>query len=278
MTDFKQKRVLITGAASGIGRLMAEKIGEDGGELVLWDINETGLRELHDELLKRGIVVSTYVCDLSSRKEIGLVAEKVLTEGGPIDILINNAGIISGNPFLEIPIESIEKTFQVNILSHFWTVRAFLPAMLERNEGHIVTIASAAGLVGSTRLTDYSASKFAAVGFTESLRVELKQIDRGVRTTIVCPFFIDTGMFAGAQTRFRYLLPILSPEYSVKRILKAIRHNRERLIMPRFAYFNFPLRLLPVSFFDGLMKFFGITHAMDDFQGHRKSDSTSNLD
>jgi all-trans-retinol dehydrogenase (NAD+) len=269
MTDFKQKRVLITGAASGIGRLMAEKIGESGGELVLWDINETGLREFHDELLKKGVVVSTYVCDLCNRIEIESVAEKVLMEGDPIDILINNAGIISGNPLLEIPTESIEKTFQVNTLSHFWTVRAFLPAMLERNEGHIVTIASAGGLVGSTRLTDYSASKFAVVGFTESLRMELKQRDSAVRTTVVCPFFIDTGMFAGAKTRFPLLIPILSPEYSVNRILKAIRRNRERLIMPRFAYLNFPLRLLPVSLFDALMEFFGVTHAMDDFQGRQ---------
>ncbi|MFQ6611771.1 MAG: SDR family oxidoreductase [Fidelibacterota bacterium] len=267
MTDFSQKRVLITGAASGIGRLMAKEIGQAGGELILWDINEAGLREFHNELLKQGIVVTSYICDLSVREMVQSVAETVLKEGGAVDILINNAGIISGKTLLEIPAEMIEKTFQVNTLANFWTVRAFLPAMFEKDQGHIITIASAAGLVGSSRLSDYSASKFAAVGFTESLRMELKRLGSKVRTTVVCPFFIDTGMFTGAKTRFNFLLPILTPEYSVRRILRAIRRNKARLIMPRFAYLNFPLRLLPVPAFDWLMEFFGINKSMDEFTG-----------
>ena len=84
---------------------------------------------------------------------------------GLVDILINNAGIVSGQSLLEIEDEKIEATFGVNTLSLFWTAKAFLPAMVERNHGHIVTIASSAGLVGVSKLTDYCASKWAAVGF-----------------------------------------------------------------------------------------------------------------
>ena len=84
--------------------------------------------------------------------------------------------------------------------------------MIARDEGHVVTVASAAGLVGVKGLVDYSSSKFAAVGFDEALRMELADTAPGVKTTVVCPFFIDTGMFEGAQTRFAWLLPILKEQ------------------------------------------------------------------
>ena len=94
--------------------------------------------------------------------------------------------------------------------------------MIERNRGHIVTIASAAGLIGVPRLTDYCATKFAAVGLDESLRVELKQRGSAIRTTVVCPYYIDTGMFEGVKTRFSFLLPILKEQKVVDKILRAI--------------------------------------------------------
>src|SRR5690606_13138098 len=116
--------------------------------------------------------------------------------------------------------------------SLYWTTRAFLPGMVDRNEGHIVTIASAGGLIGVPRMTDYSASKFAAVGFDDSLRVELKRLGyHGIRTTVVCPFYINTGMFKGVKTRFPWLLPILEPDEAANKIVSAIEKNKQRLIM-----------------------------------------------
>lgn len=267
MTNVTGKSALVTGGASGIGRMLATELGAAGARLVLWDIDEEGLRRAQGELIDAGFEVDVYTCDLSDRDSVKTVAAQTLERSGPVDVLVNNAGIVSGQNILDIDDADIERTFDVNVLALFWTVRAFLPSMLERGEGHIVTIASAAGTAGTARLTDYCASKFAAVGFDESLRLELRNLGSKVITTIVCPYFIDTGMFDGVQTRFSWLLPILKPEAVVKRIMKAIRKDRRRLVMPWFVYTGFPMRLLPVPLFDALMDFFGISHSMDDFRG-----------
>jgi all-trans-retinol dehydrogenase (NAD+) len=267
MTDIKGSRALITGAASGIGRRLATELGRAGASLVLWDIDERGLDDAQAELRGAGREVRTYACDLTRREDIEAVAGRTLADCGPVDILVNNAGIVSGKNLLEITPAEIERTFQVNTLALFWTSKAFLPGMLERDRGHIVTIASAAGLAGTSRLTDYCSSKFAAVGFDESLRVELKRQGSRIVTTVVCPFYTDTGMFEGVKTRFPWLLPILDPDYVVRRTVSAIAKDRRRLIMPRFVYSGWPSRLLPVGWFDALMAFFGISHSMDDFRG-----------
>lgn len=270
MTDIQGKRALVTGGASGIGRLLAGELGAAGASLVLWDIDEEGLRNVQGDLRESGFDVEVVACDLSDRDAVARAAADTLASGGPIDILINNAGIVSGQSILDLSDAQIERTFDVNVLALFWTVRAFLPAMLEKNAGHIVTIASAAGLAGTAKLTDYCASKFAAVGFDESLRLELRNEGSNVITTIVCPYYTDTGMFDGAKTRFSWLLPILKPEALVRRIMKAIRKERRRLIMPWFLYTGWPMRLLPVRWFDALMDLFGTSHSMDQFRGKHR--------
>lgn len=267
MTEIPSRRALVTGAASGIGRLLATELGKAGARLVLWDIDVAGLQDLRDELRTSGVEVAIYSCDLSSRDAVKAAAAQTLADGGPVDILINNAGIVSGHDILDIGETDIERTFDVNVLALFWTVRAFLPAMLERDAGHIVTVASAAGLAGTAKLSDYCASKFAAVGFDESLRLELRNRGSRVMTTIVCPYYTDTGMFDGVRTRFSWLLPILEPEAVVRRIVKAIHRNHRRVVMPWFIYTGWPMRLLPVTWFDALMGFFGISHSMDHFRG-----------
>ena len=119
-------------------------------------------------------------------------------------------------------------------------------------------------------MTDYCSSKFAAVGFDESLRLELKRLNSNVVTTVVCPFYIDSEMFRGVKTRFSWLLPILKPEVVVERIVNAIQKNRRRLVMPWFVYTSWLSRLLPVSWFDALMSFFGVSRSMDEFTGRNK--------
>lgn len=267
MTDFANKNVLITGAACGIGRLMSLQIAALGGRMILWDINQQGLEALAAELNKQGRKVSTYVCNLSDRTAVATAAARTLEECGPVDIVINNAGIVSGKPILEASDEEIIRTFDVNTLALFWVTRAFMPDMVKRNSGHIVTLASAGGLVGTGRLTDYCSSKSAAIGFDDSLRVELKRQGLNIRTTVVCPFYIDTGMFTGVKTRFAWLLPILKPEYVANRIVNAIQKNHQRLIMPRFVYAVYPSRILPVPIFDWIMNFLGVSKSMDEFTG-----------
>lgn len=264
MTDFRGSHVLITGAASGLGRLMALGAARRGARVTLLDRDVSGLQAVQAEA---GAESAIYPIDLTDRSAIQATAALVLKERGTVDILINNAGIVSGRPLLEIPDEAIERTFQVNALALFWMVRAFLPAMIQQGRGHVVTIASAAGLGGTARLTDYCASKYAAVGFDESLRLELKRLGHPIRTTVVCPFYIDTGMFKGVKTRFPWLLPILKPDYVVRRILGAIEGNRGRLILPRFILILPLVRLLPPGPFDALMSFFGVNRSMDEFTG-----------
>lgn len=272
MTTFKDKNVLITGSANGIGRLMAQKAAARGANVIMWDIDMPGLESLSDQLQRWGYKATSYhQCDLSDREEIRDTARRVLAEQGTVDVLINNAGVVSGKPLTELSDEAIERTFSINTLSLFRTTRAFLPAMMAQNSGHIVTIASAGGLIGVPRMTDYSSSKFAAIGFDDSLRVELKRLGyKGIRTTVVCPYYINTGMFHGVKTRFPWLLPIMEPDDAANKIISAIEKNKQRLIMPSLALVTYPGRLLPLSLFDRIADFVGINNSMDDFIGHGK--------
>jgi all-trans-retinol dehydrogenase (NAD+) len=269
MKSVKNQLVLVTGGAGGIGRLMALDFARRGARVAVWDLHEESLRALEAEALKEGVFIKAMKSDVSDRDAVYAQAQALTRELGPLDILINNAGVVSGKTFLETPDEKIISTVNINILSHFWTVKAFLPSMIERNTGHIVTIASAAGLIGVRGLGDYCASKFAVFGFDESLRMELRRLKSRVKTTVVCPFFIDTGMFTGVKTRFPLLLPILKPDYAAGRIVKAVLKGYKRLIMPRFVYALYLLRLMPVAVLDVMADFFGISRAMDDFTGRK---------
>jgi all-trans-retinol dehydrogenase (NAD+) len=186
-----------------------------------------------------------------------------------VDLLINNAGVVEGRPFLEITPAGLQRTFGVNTFALYWVTRAFLPGMIARGRGHVVTVASASGFVGAVRLADYAASKHAAVGFHESLRLELRRDGHPIRTTLVCPYFIGTGMFDGVKTRFPRLLPILSPDWVADRIVEAIRKERPRLLLPRGVWVVFVARYLPVAWFDWIAERLGLSRAMDGFRGQR---------
>ena len=273
MSQFDGARVLITGAAGGLGRELALGSAKRGARLVLWDLNTEALDAVAAEVSEQGGVgCETAVCDVTSSSEVQREAERAL-QSGPIDIVINNAGIVHGRSLLELSDAQIEASFRVNSLAPFWVVRAFLPSMVSRGRGHLVTVASAAGLIGVSRLTDYSASKWAAVGLDESLRMELRDGASAIRTTVVCPYFIDTGMFRGVRTRFSFLLPILEKERVATRVLRAVEKDRSRLWLPPLVYTIPVLRMLPVRWFDAIATAFGINAAMDHFTGHSRRDS-----
>lgn len=265
---FNGRNILVTGAASGIGRALVERFLDAGAAVAAVDIDERGLARLTDDLSERGRLASV-PCDLRDPEQITAAAGRAESTIGPIDILVNNAGVVSGEYFIEQSDEHLVRTFEVNALAPMRLTRTLLPGMIERGGGHVVTIASAGGLIATARLSAYSASKFAAVGFDEALRVEMKQAGHPVRTTIVCPYFIDTGMFAGVRSWFP-LLPVLSTDRVADRIVRAIAKNRRRLLMPWLVYLVFPLRLLPVGLFDRLARTLGITGAMRDFHGRER--------
>ncbi len=270
MEHFVDQKILITGASSGIGKLMAETFAAEGARVILWDCNRAALEAVDKELNERGLHCATYLCDVSRPYSIYDIAKRVIDEHGPIDILINNAGVVSGRPLLEISDAEIRKTFDVNALAPIWMARAFLPAMIARGRGHIVTIASAAGLIGTPWLTDYAASKHAAVGFDDALRSELRHLGhRGIQTTVVCAYFISTGMFEGVRAATP-LLPILTPDYATRQIVRAIRRKRRRLLLPRTIALVYLMRLLPGPIFDWIARALGVTQSMDGFTGRRR--------
>ncbi|XP_019520068.1 PREDICTED: epidermal retinol dehydrogenase 2-like [Hipposideros armiger] len=265
--------ILITGAGSGLGRLLALKFAHLGAVLVLWDINKEENEETRKMAQDAGAVrAHAYTCDCSQKEEVYTVADQVKREVGDVSILINNAGIVTGKKFLDCPDELMEKSFDVNFKAHLWTYKAFLPAMIANDHGHLVCISSSAGLIGVNGLADYCASKFAAFGFAESVFVEtFVQKKRGIKTTIVCPFFIKTGMFEGCTTSCPSLLPILEPEYAVRKIVDAILQEKLYLYMPRFIYIMVFLKsVLPLKMALLLAEYMGTFKVMDGFVGQKK--------
>ncbi|XP_014994228.2 estradiol 17-beta-dehydrogenase 11 isoform X2 [Macaca fascicularis] len=147
--------VLITGAGHGIGRLTAYEFAKLKSKLVLWDINKHGLEETAAKCKGLGAKVYTFVVDCSNREDIYSSAKKVKAEIGDVSILVNNAGVVYTSDLFATQDAQIEKTFEVNILAHFWTTKAFLPAMMKNNHGHVVTVASAAGHISVPFLLAY---------------------------------------------------------------------------------------------------------------------------
>lgn len=268
--------VLITGAGSGIGQLLACEMARLGAVIVVWDINEEGARKTVRLVQKSGGSAIYFICDIRDREAVYRTAKQVKSKVGKVDILVNNAGVVVGKNLMELSDEAIEDVFRVNAISHFWTTKAFLPDMLETRSGHIVSVSSLAGLQGLAQLTDYCSSKFASAGFYEALSVELKALGHDtINTTLVCPFFINTGMFEGAQSK---IIPFLDPSYVADRIVKAIRLNEDQVIIPGWLHFLFYLKLtLPHMFMVWLTRLLGVERSMVNFCG-RNRDPQQNRD
>ncbi|XP_014480780.1 PREDICTED: estradiol 17-beta-dehydrogenase 11 [Dinoponera quadriceps] len=221
---------LVTGGANGIGRLIAAKLAKLGAQVVIWDIDKRGLAEAAEEIRKTGGMCYTYCCDIADKEEVYRTAKATKIEVGNVSLLVNNAGYVCGKTLMELPDREIERTFKVNILSHYWIIKSFLKDMMKNNHGHIVTVTSVAGLVGNYNCTDYSATKFAAVGCHESLFAELRMhgYDK-IHMTLVCPYLINTGMFDGVKSR---LMPSLEPDYVAEEVVAGILANKIMIVLP----------------------------------------------
>lgn len=274
LKDISSETILITGAASGLGKGVATRLARLGATLVLWDIDEENNARLAEELnqMTNSKRIFAMKCDLSKKENIYACAEKIKENIGNVTVLFNNAGVVSGKHLLNCSDASIQRTFDVNVLAHFWTLKAFLPSMLEKNHGHIVNIASGAGLAGVAGLVDYCSSKYAAVGLHESLTQELSAIKKtGVKTTVVCPSFINTGMFEGAGTC--ELTPLCDQEEVCDRIVEGFRKNQHMLLIPKTL--SISLFLNAISSTEAHIEgqaMLGLHHSMDTFVGrHQKS-------
>lgn len=178
-------------------------------------------------------------------------------------------GVVHGRSFLELTEEQVAQVFEMNTLALYRTARIVLPGMIERDRGVIVNISSAAGLTGAPKLSDYSASKFAAIGFTQSLRAELRTQRSDVRTLIVCLYHVHTGMFERARSKVPLLLPSLDPIRVDRQVVDAIEAGRRRLVLPPIMTAVLAVRMLPPQWSDPIVDLFGVGSLMDDFVGRR---------
>lgn len=273
---FENANVLITGGASGIGKLMGQMALLKGAKtFIIWDINLTGIEATRKELSKYG-KVKGYVVDVANNEVVTQAYRKTVDECGDIDILINCAGIITSNKtFDQQTPEEIIRTMNINTIAPMFVARAVLPDMLKRDCGHICNIASAGGMLSNPRMSVYAASKWGAIGWSDSVRIELQEMKSNVHITTVTPYFINTGMFDGVKSP---IIPVLKPAYVAKRIIRAIeRNNSFRGIPFGFHFIRFWQAILPVRIFDWFFgKVFGIYHAMDNFTGRKPVNTATN--
>ena len=275
----KGTNVLITGGASGIGRIMGRICLEKGASnLIVWDTNQANIDKTEAELsdvkpAETGVSkgqIHSYIVNVSDPQAIKSAYEKVKSEVGEVDILVNCAGIVRGNnTFDKQTVQDIDLTMDINANAPMYVALAVLPDMLRRDRGHICNIASAAGMLGVPKLSVYCASKWAVIGWTESMRVELKQARSHVRVTSVAPYFINTGMFDGVNSK---VFPILDPEKTAAKIIRAVEVGKSFRGIP-FAYHFIRIwqGLLPNFLFDFIFgKVFGVYSVMDHFTGRRK--------
>eukprot|EP00794_Sanderia_malayensis_P015349 gene15349-16925_t len=268
--------VLITGAAGYIGKRLALRFAKKGAAVVLWDINKNDNEIIAEEIREFGGHAFAYHCNLRDKHDIEPTASKVINDVGNPTILINNAGIVAGKYLMDMTDNDIEATFDVNILSQFWTTRAFLPSMIKKNHGHIVAVASILGTDGLGMLTDYCSTKFAVIGFMQSLRREMTLLGRNnIHCTTVNPFVINAELFQGVSLRFpgMPLLCVLEPDYVADKIIDAVETNQIVLHLPRVCYFT-PIisSILPVKACDKLLAFTGSQEAMSTFIGRKKTE------
>ncbi|KAF2330106.1 3-ketoacyl-ACP reductase [Flavobacterium nitrogenifigens] len=192
MTDLKNKNAFITGAGKGIGKAVAIALAKEGVNLILVSRTKSDIDQLAEETSKLGVKTLALSADVSDINSINAAAEKAIAEFKHIDILINSAGIASFGKFLELEPEAWERIIQVNLMGTYFTTRAIIPNMIERQTGDIINISSTAGLNGNALTSAYSASKFAVLGLTDSLMQEMRK--HNIRVTALTPSTVATDM------------------------------------------------------------------------------------
>ncbi|KAF5363473.1 hypothetical protein D9756_000173 [Leucocoprinus leucothites] len=243
--DWDEQIVVITGGSSGIGELLANTLAVRNVTVVVLDVKPIQTENYN---------ITYYKCDVSQWSEVEAVAKRIKEELGEPTILVNNAGVIQGKLILDLNEKDIQQTFGVNTLAHWWTIKAFLPDMLKKKSGHIVTVASVMGIVGAPRMSDYNASKAAVISLNDTLRDELNNHYKapGIRTTV-------NGLY-------QFFFPSVQPIDVVKPIIAALDWQQSQTIMVPFYTHLVPyLRLVPSFVYDFVQYVTSATHAMSHF-------------
>ncbi|MCM3872685.1 MAG: SDR family oxidoreductase [Pyrinomonadaceae bacterium] len=257
MRELEQSVAVITGAATGIGRALADRIADEGARLCLADINQEALDLVADALRARGCDVLAYAVDVADRQQVEALCVNVVEHFGRADLLINNAGVALCGGVEEISLEDIEWLMGINFWGMVYGVKYFLPILQQQQKSYIVNVSSVFGLIAPPGQAAYAASKFAVRGFTETLRHELA--GTGVQVSSVHPAGIRTGIAKasrlGAGTdpkkhddeaaKFEFLARI-PPERAADRIVRGVLKGKTRILIGRDAVvIDLFQRLLP---------------------------------
>ncbi|QDU07752.1 SDR family NAD(P)-dependent oxidoreductase [Gimesia aquarii] len=253
MRNIRGKKVLITGAASGIGRELALQLAAEGADLFLLDVNESGLNDTAGAATLLGGQVIFRYCDLTDSQQISNVIRAVLDEWGYIDILVNNAGVAFYGPTHTMSTDQWDWLLAVNLLAPIQITRELLPSLINRPEAHIINIASICGIVSGSRFSAYQVSKFGLLGFSEALRAEYSR--QGLGVSAICPGPVSTRLFESAPCgRKDKKTPVpprwacISPEQVAQKTIKAIYQDKGLCLVGWVAYVLYYLkRLAPWS-------------------------------
>jgi short-subunit dehydrogenase len=240
MRIIRGKKALVSGAASGIGRAIALRLAQEGAQLFLVDIDQSGMAETAAEARRAGVEVITRRCDMSQPQDVSSTVAEVLSRWNGVDILVNNAGITYYGKTERMAADHWDKLLRVNLLSHVQFTRELLPSLLARPEAHVLNVCSVLGLVGMPKVVAYCTSKFGLVGFTESLRNEFGR--QGLGVTALCPGFVRTNLFTSAplekdveEHKTPPRIVTTTPERVANAAVKAIRRNRRLVVMEPMA-------------------------------------------
>lgn len=223
MKDFKGKVAVVTGAASGIGRGLAERFAAEGMHVVLADVEVGPLAQAQQELAAQGVSTLAVRTDVSKAADVAALAEKTLATFGAVHVVCNNAGVGGESaPVWEIPVEGWQWTLGVNLWGVIHGIRTFVPIMLQQgSEGHVVNTASMAGHLSLPLLSPYHASKFAVVTISESLHFELEMSGANVKVSVLCPGFVRTNIMASERNRPAELQTAPRPLSEAQQALRA---------------------------------------------------------
>ncbi len=243
MKDLRGKIALVTGAASGIGRATSIRFSREGANLILVDIDEAGLERTARKIESLGGRSVWYQTDLRDAAQVEELHRKVISEVGTPDLLMNAAGVALVSRIEDVSLEDWNWVIGLNLWGYIHTLHYFLPDMIQKRQGHVVNVASGAGLFATPYIGAYSTSKFAVVGLTESLRLEANRY--GIGVSAVCPGLIRTPLiekarlmgFRKSAKKTAYVFAA-RPERLADFIVRGVKKNKAVIIYP------FPIRLL----------------------------------
>lgn len=249
LTSFRDKGAIVTGASSGIGRELARRLAREGARVALVARREAELRCLASEIEQDGGRAVVIPCDVADRDAVFAGAALAVSALGRVDLLINNAGYGHHRRFLDWDLDDMEHMLRVNFLGSLYWTKAVLPQMVDRGNGWLVFVASVAGKLAVPEESAYVASKFAMVGFAETLSIELE--DLGVHVLTVCPGTVKTPFFdAEALERMPPVSRrmMIKPEAVVDAIIAGLRRGKREITVPGMIAAGYIARALAPEF------------------------------